>query len=283
MRLTLIQIAETTAILVWSFHHLLLDRWSVEVVQHEVWAAYEALRQGYALPGKSPRPFRDYLGWLQEQDLAEAERYWRHTLKGFTAPTLLGVDQGPATAGHQPGHYDAQQLTLSEPATAALHRLARQHQLTLYTLVQGAWAVVLSRYSGTEDVVFGTTVSGRSAGLRGMEAMVGLFINTLPVRMYVDPTQSVVAWLKEVQAQQVTMRQYEYSPLFEIQKWSEVPGGVPLFNTLLVFENTPGGEAAAAGTEGLTVHPIPGGRGGETNYPLSVVVLPGRTLHLSIT
>ena len=141
-----------------------------------------------------------------------------------------------------------------------MNRLAREQKVTLNTLVQGAWAVVLSRYSGMEDVVFGTTSSGRSIGLKGMEAMVGLFINTLPVRVHVDPTQSVVAWLKEMQAQQVAMREYEYTPIFEIQKWSEVSGGVPLFNTLTVFENAPGAGSATGGTEGLTVKRIPGGK-----------------------
>jgi amino acid adenylation domain-containing protein/non-ribosomal peptide synthase protein (TIGR01720 family) len=283
MRLTLIQVAESTALFVWSFHHLILDRWSLEVVLKEVWAAYEALRDGQAVPEEAPSPFRDFLGWLQEQDLGKAERYWRHTLKGFTAPTQLGVELGVAPGGHQPGHYATEQLTISEPATVAMNRLAREQKVTLNTLVQGAWAVVLSRYSGTEDVVFGTTSSGRSVGLKGVETMVGLFINTLPVRVHVDPTQSVVTWLKEMQAQQVAMREYEYTPIFEIQKWSEVSGGVPLFNTLMVFENTPGDGPATGGAEGITVKRIPGGKGGVTNYPLNVIALPGRILHLVIT
>jgi amino acid adenylation domain-containing protein/non-ribosomal peptide synthase protein (TIGR01720 family) len=283
MRLTLIQIAESKALLVWSYHHVILDRWSIEVVQKEVWATYQALRKGRAVPDEQPRPFREYLKWLPKQDLVEAERYWRRTLKGFTAPTLLGGERESVQGEHQPGHYDVQHLTLSEPATAALERFARQHQVTLNTLVQGAWAVLLSRYGDTDDVVFGITSSGRTAELQDMETMVGMFINTLPVRVQVDQSQLVAMWLKEMQTQQVGMRQYEYTPLFEIQKWSEVSPGMPLFNTLLIFENTPGGNVSTTGPEGLSVQQDFVASDLKTNYPLNLACIADRPLHMLIT
>jgi amino acid adenylation domain-containing protein/non-ribosomal peptide synthase protein (TIGR01720 family) len=286
MRLTLIQVAETSAILVWSFHHLILDRWSVDLVQQEVWSAYQTLVQGQPLQINALRPYREYIGWLQDQDLNRAEQYWCRLLSGFTAPTVLGVDQAPPTrVGHQESSYDSEKVTLSEAATSALSRWARQQQLTVNTVVQGAWALLLSRYSGSEDVVFGTTVAGRSAGLPGIDSMVGLFINTLPARVKVSPGHCVVPWLTALQEQQVTLREYEYTPLYEIQKWSEVPAGEPLFNTLLVFENIPqeSGGNLMAGTTGLNVQRVAGSRGGETNYPLTVVVVPGRTLQVRFT
>jgi amino acid adenylation domain-containing protein/non-ribosomal peptide synthase protein (TIGR01720 family) len=286
MRMTLIQVAETSAILAWSFHHLILDRWSVDLVQQEVWSAYQTLVQGQPLQFNALRPYREYIGWLQDQDLNRAEQYWRQLLSGFTAPTVLGVDQAPATrVGHQEGSYNSEEVALSEAATSALSRWARQQQLTVNTVVQGAWAMLLSRYSGSEDVVFGTTVSGRSAGLPGIESMVGLFINTLPARVHVFPNHSVVPWLTELQEQQVTLREYEYTPLYEIQKWSEVPAGEPLFNTLLVFENIPleSGGNLMAGAAGINVQRVAVSRGGRTNYPLTVVVIPGRTLHVRFT
>ncbi len=248
-----------------------------------MWTAYQALRKGRAVPNEQPRPFREYLEWLPKQDLAEAERYWRRTLKGFTAPTLLGVERESVPGERQPGHYDVQHLTLSEPATAALERFARQHQVTLNTLMQGAWAVVLSRYSGTEEAVFGTTSSGRLAELQDIETMVGMFINTLPVRVKVDNGQSVAAWLKEVQTQQVDLRQYEYTPLFEIQKWSEVSPGIPLFNTLLIFENTPGGGVSTTGPEGLSVQQDFLTSDLNSNYPLNLACFVDRTLQMQIT
>ena len=229
MRVTLLQVAENSVFFVWSFHHLILDRWSVDLLRQEVWSSYQNLVQGQPLVFNPLRPYREYLGWLQDQDLNTAEQYWRHLLSGFAEPTVLGVDQAPsARIEHQESEYDSEEVTLSETATAALSRWARQQQLTENTVVQGALAVLLSSYSGSEDVVFGTTVSGRSAArLPGIESMVGLFINTLPVRVRVSPDHSLVGWLTELQEQHVTLREYEYTPLFEIQKWSEVSAGHP--------------------------------------------------------
>jgi amino acid adenylation domain-containing protein/non-ribosomal peptide synthase protein (TIGR01720 family) len=272
MRLTLIQIAETSTILVWSFHHLILDRWSDDLVQQEVWSAYQTLVQGQPLQFKALRPYREYIGWLQDQDLNRAEQYWRQLLSGFTAPTVLGVDQAPATrVGKQESLYDTEEVTLSEAATSALSRWTRQQQLTVNTVVQGAWALLLSRYSGSEDVVFGTTVAGRTAGLPGIESMIGLFINTLPVRVHVSPYQSLVPWLTELQGQQVNLREYEYTPLFEIQKWSEVPAGESLFNTLLVFENIP--------LESGGVELSPDGGGNPRAHAAGAVYVRHRTLY----
>ena len=179
MRLTLIQVREDSYELVWSCHHLLLDGWSLPLIVHEVFAFYEAFCESKDLQLPLPRPYRDYIAWLQEQDLSAAEAFWRERLNGFTTPTPLGV--GTAVTGNMPTleeGYDEQYVRLTEASTAALASLARRNGLTLNTLVQGAWAILLSRYSGNEDVVFGATVSGRPAALDGVESMVGLFINT---------------------------------------------------------------------------------------------------------
>src|SRR5205085_2478130 len=128
-------------------------------------------------------------------------------------------------------------LRLSEASTAALQALARRHQLTLSTLVQGAWALLLSRYSGEREIVFGVTSSGRPADLTGSEAMVGLFINTLPLRVRVPSGLSLIPWLKDFQGRLVELRQYEYSSLMQVQEWSEVRRGSALFESIFVFEN----------------------------------------------
>ena len=223
---------------------------------------------------------------LQDQNLNRAKQYWRQLLGGFTAPTVLGVDQAPPTrVGHQESSFNSEKVTLSQAATSALSRWARQQQLTVNAVVLGAWALILSRYSGSEDVVFGMTVSGRSAGQPGIESMAGRFVNTLPVRVRVSPTHSVVPWLTELQEQQVTQREYEHTPLYEIQKWSEVPPESPLFNTLLAFENIPleNGGNSMAGTTGSNAQRVTGSRGGETNYPLTAVVILGRTLQMRLS
>jgi Non-ribosomal peptide synthetase modules and related proteins len=227
MRCALMRVAEDTYQFVWSFHHLLLDGWSLPLVLKEVLGCYEAYCRGRELRLESPRPYRDYIAWLQRQDLSQAEGFWRKALQGMTAPTPLPIGRSAGVRLEREPRYEEQGLRFSAALTGQLQALARGQRLTLNTLVQGAWALLLSRYSGEEDVLFGVTVSGRPAGLVGVEAMVGLFINTLPVRVQLPPQASLLPWLEQLQGQQVEREQYAYSPLAEIQGWSEVPRGVP--------------------------------------------------------
>ena len=231
-RLALFRIDDRYYIFIFTLHHALLDGWSCVLVLKEVMTFYEALCRKRDLRLPEPRPFWDYLSWLEEQDMAEAEAYWRRKLKHFGEPTPLPT--GGGTQGRGQGE---QNLRLSQTTTSALQRAAVRHRLTLNTILQGAWAVLLSRYSGETDVVFGATVSGRPGNLPGVESMVGLFINTLPVRARVDRRQQLTSWLKQLQQEQAEARQYEYAPLVEIQRWSEVPPGAPLFDSIVVFEN----------------------------------------------
>ena len=183
MRLALMRLSERRYQLTWSFHHLLLDGWSGPIVWSELFTLYEGYRRAEspALPHR--RPYRDYIRWLQEQDLAQAEQFWRAYLDGFTKPTPFGVDK-PEAYG-QTEAYAKQELNLSEVLSRSLQQLVQQHHLTMSTLIQGVWAIILSRYSNESEVVFGTTVSGRAAPLKEIENMVGLFINTLPLRVQV--------------------------------------------------------------------------------------------------
>jgi amino acid adenylation domain-containing protein len=280
MRLTLIRVADDSYQLVWSKHHLILDGWSTALVFKDVIEHYQALCKGQNLPFAPSRAYGDYIAWLQQQDLSKAEKFWRQALSGIQAPTpliSLKVDISP----DQKEEYDEQQIKLSTQTTTALQSLARQHQLTLNTVVQGAWALLLSRYSGESDVVYGNTVSGRPVDLAGAESMVGLFINTLPVRVTLDAEQSLLTWLQQLQTQLVEMRQYEYSPLVEVQGWSEVPRGVPLFESLVVFENYPVDRAVLKGQTNLEIQI--NSSFDNTNYPLTVTVLPGLELAIAIS
>lgn len=281
LRLTLIQMAEDVYQLVWTYHHLLLDGWSLPVLLKEVFQCYEALCAGRELHLAASCPYKDYIAWLQQQDLSQAEAFWRQTLQGFTTPTALHVGRvGDCTTNAEDG-YDEQQQRLSESLTAALQALARQHHLSLNSLVQGAWALLLNRYSGGEDVVFGAVVSSRPASLAGVESMIGLLMNTLPVRVRMSPQASLLPWLQALQAQQVEARHYEYSPLVQVQRWSNVPPGLPLFDTLFVFENYPGRATVQQWVSSLEIRQVrfvP-----RTNYALTVLVIPGpeAVLHLS--
>jgi amino acid adenylation domain-containing protein len=280
MRLTLIQLTEATYHLIWSHHHLLLDGWSTQLIFKEVIAYYEGFCQGQQLSLERPRPYRDYIAWLQQQDLSQAEAFWREKLKGFTAPTPLSVDQIFRTLPDQKEDYEEQEIRLSARTTAALQSLGQQQHLTLNTLVQGAWALLLSRYSGEEDVVFGATVSGRSSALAKVESMVGLFINTLPIRVQVASEESLLTWLQQLQAQQTEARQYEYSSLVDIQGWSDVPRDMPLFESIVVFENYP---LEAHPRERVVDLEIGNVRAFEkTNYPLTAIALPGLELVLKV-
>ncbi len=278
-RLNLIHLSENVCHFTWSFHHLLLDGWSTATVLGQVFACYNALRQHQSFVLPASRPYRDYIGWLGRQKLAQAERFWRQHLQGFTTPTSLAVRRPAFLQGEEHEQYDEQKLSLVASTTTALQEFARREQLTLNTLVQGAWALLLSHYSGAADVVFGVTVSGRPAELVGSMAMVGLFINTLPLRASIDPRQPLTAWLRHLQRQQAETRQYEYSPLVQVQSWSEVPRGQPLFESVLIFENYPV-DASLEHIDGLEIRDVLIAE--RTNYPLTLTVAPGPRLLLRI-
>lgn len=276
MRFALIQLEQHSYQFVWSFHHLLLDGWSMRLVLKEVFAIYEALCSAQVPELKYPRPYKDYITWLQQQDLSKAEFFFTQELKGFTEPTCLPVERD---MGNREEGYRQEQIALSEATTTALQRIARTHNLTLNTVVEGAWALLLNRYSCEEDIVFGATVTCRPASLNGIEDAVGLFINTLPVRVQVKSNDLMLPWLQALQAKQVEMREYEYSPLVQINKWSEVPSGQPLFESIIVFENHP---LDVALIEEASLKLRNAQYLERSNYPLAVVVVPEEQLQLII-
>jgi amino acid adenylation domain-containing protein len=274
-RLALVRFSERAFRLVLDYHHMLMDAWSVPIVFSEVLAFYEARRRGERPALGMPRPFRDYIAWLRQQDGQRAETFWRGLLQGYTAPLALPIlRQPPAVAA------DVAQVQrrLSAASTAALTELARSQRLTLSTLVQGAWAMLLSRYCGREDVVYGTVVSGRPEALAGIGSMVGSFINTLPVRVTVAPAAPALDWLRTFQERLAELRSYEYSSLVEVQGWSEMPRGVPLFETILAFENTP--VDASLRRPGGSLEIRQAHYDSRSNYPLSLTATPGPELVL---
>jgi amino acid adenylation domain-containing protein/non-ribosomal peptide synthase protein (TIGR01720 family) len=299
MRLALVRLDGDSSRFVWTHHHLLLDGWSGALLLREVFTTYEALRRGEQVRFEHRRPFRDYVAWLNRQDLSKAEAFWRENLKGFDAPTPLvidrtnagtnggtqglgesteGVSESTEGIGERKEGVGERKVQLSEETTSRLQTLARKHGLTLNTILVGAWALLLNRYSQEETVVFGATVAGRPPSMPGVETMVGLFINTLPIRVRIHEEAELAAWLKVLQAEQVELREYEYSPLVEVQRWSEVGRGQPLFESLLVFENYP--LDAAALKENLSLHINDVRSFDRTNYPLTVVAIPAEALWL---
>ncbi|WP_169218415.1 non-ribosomal peptide synthetase [Brasilonema sp. UFV-L1] len=269
MRLNLIQLDKDCYQFVWSFHHILLDGWSVPLIFKDLLYFYQAFSQGESLRYEPTASYRNYIAWLQKQDLALAEKFWRQKLQGFIAPTPLTVDKPLSNREQSHSSYSEQQIQLSVQATADVQSFARQHQLSVNNLVQATWALLLCRYSGETDVVFGATVSGRPPSLVGIESIVGLFINTLPVRVQVSRETQLLPLLKDLQALAFECEQYSYSPLVEIQGWSEVPRGTSLFESIVVFENYPVDAAVQPRNGSLEISSIRGIE--QTNYPITVV------------
>ncbi|MFI7538999.1 amino acid adenylation domain-containing protein [Streptosporangium sp. NPDC049376] len=269
MRLAVARLSDTRVRVFWTAHHLLLDGWSAAQVLTQVFERYA----GRTHPAR--RPYRDYVEWLGRQDRAAAEAHWRRELDGFTAATPLPFDRPPVRA-HGSRSAAAVRLSLSPERSHALYERARRARLTVNTLLQGAWAILLSRYSGERDVCFGATVSGRPSGLPGSESIVGLFINMLPVRVDVDGDADLIGWLRGLQDSQVEGRQYDYLSPADVQRCAGLAGGVPLFDSVMVFENYP----EAAGDHGVRVLEHTGDEHG--NYPLMITAYAAGELTLAL-
>jgi amino acid adenylation domain-containing protein len=278
MRLALFQLDEQCYQLVWSFHHILLDGWSMRVVLREVLQIYEDSRRGEATNLAVAPAFQTYVRWLQQQDLEKAEAYWKAQLRGFTAPTPLGLSAQSSNLLASGRQFSEQERLLGANVTQALNQLAREHRITLNTLIQGSWALILSRYSQETDVVFGVTISGRPIDITGVDHMVGLFINTLPLRVQVDVEMRLIPWLKKVQHQMLENQTYESSPLVAIQKWSDVIPGKPLFNSILVFENHPAN--LEEDDPGASLKTSDARYIEYSNYPLALLVVPDEQMHI---
>jgi amino acid adenylation domain-containing protein len=280
MRLTLIDANAGESYFVWSHHHLLLDGWSVSLLMREVSEQYQALRRGVQPRLERPRPFREYIAWLRQQDAARAEAFWREALEGVSVPTPLGVWRSASVPHAEAKGYGERETHLSSAVTSALQTQARRHKLTLNTLLQGAWALLLARYSNTDDVVFGSVVSGRPAELPGVESMVGMFINTLPVRVHVPKQGTLLDWLRGLQSAQAEARQYEHTSLIELPGWAGLPRGQSMFESVLVFANYP--VEPGGGQQGARLE-IRDPRLIETNdMPLTLEAAPGPELKLKV-
>ncbi|MEV7094869.1 non-ribosomal peptide synthase/polyketide synthase [Amycolatopsis sp. NPDC051045] len=254
MRLGIVALTHDRVLLMWTSHHIVLDGWSLAQIFTEVCEQYAALTEHRAPRVPAHRPFRDYLGWLAAQDVPAAENHWRAALSGFAAPTPLPWDRPPAQA-HRTRSSRTIRAALSTEDTTRLRDVARRHGLTVNTLVQGAWALLLAHSSGESDVVFGTTVSGRPDDLPGVESMIGMFINTVPTRTRIDSGEPVLAWLKRLQDEQNQARRYDFLALGRLRSLSDVPSGQNLFDSMVAFENYPFDENAAA-QAGVTLREV---------------------------
>nr|WP_026423720.1 non-ribosomal peptide synthetase [Actinokineospora inagensis] len=261
MRLTLATLDDGRVQVLWTFHHVLLDGWSIFGVLSDVAEAYA----GRPLPDRPD--FAEYHRWLAGQDPLAAEDHWRTVLSDVDAPTPLPFDR-PRASVAQPTTSARTEVALTAAETARLARFAKDHRLTLGTVVQGAWALMLAQYSGQRQVCFGATVSGRPADVPQVEAITGMFVNTLPVVTTVDGP--VPGWLAGMQRAQVESRAFEHTPLTRMHGYSAVAGGIDLFDSAVIFENYPADGPALGELTAVE----------STTFPLSVTVYPGAELRL---
>ncbi|MDX3658022.1 amino acid adenylation domain-containing protein [Streptomyces sp. ID05-26A] len=257
VRFTLARTA-TGPVLVISAHHLLWDGWSAPVLVRELLTLYS----GGELP--PVRPFRDHLSWLSKQDTEAASRAWAEALAGLDGPTLVASDAAPTGL---PSFVDTE---LPAATTAALTRTARDRGLTVNSVVQAAWALVLGEQTGREDVVFGATVSGRHPDVAGVESIVGMLINTVPARVRLSPGETLADLATRVQADQAALLDHQHLGLADVQK---AAGQSTLFDTLLVFESYPGTDFEDSLLTSIESRDA-------THYPLTLMVVPGESLTL---
>ncbi|WP_432081008.1 amino acid adenylation domain-containing protein [Streptomyces sp. WAC 04229] len=276
IRFTLVRLGPSRHRLLMTLHHILLDGWSMPVLLRELMTLYTVRGDATALP--RVRPYRDYLGWLGGRDRGAAQEAWTDAFAGFDTPSIVAPDRGALTAA--PERID---FSEDEVASAALTRFARSHGLTVNTVIQGAWGLVLAHLTGRDDVVFGVTVSGRPPELPGVDTMVGLFMNTLPLRVRLRPAETLADFLRRTQSEQARLIDHQWVGLAEIQRWA---GSGELFDTAMVFENYPlnssRGRPPGAAPDAdlptvLKVHSKD-----QMHYPLGLLALPRETLRFSL-
>lgn len=262
---------------VWSCHHIQLDGWSTSIVLKEFFALCNDQTETTAIPTDNKLNFHEYVDWRRTRDLDEAEAFWKTQLSGFAESTQLNTSAHEAELCER--QFEQTVLKLNSVDSDNARRFAREHRITLNVLLQGVWSLLLSRYARQDDIVYGCTLGGRPPELDGIEHAVGLFINTLPVRIKVSPDVSLTEWLAGIQQQLMNLQQWEFCSLAKVQGWSDLEPGDSLFQNIFVFENYPGASTNQQPT-GFEITDIQHFE--HSNYPFALLVVPNAELELII-
>ncbi|MGN4561912.1 amino acid adenylation domain-containing protein [Bacillus cereus group sp. MYBK5-2] len=276
MRMAILRVEEQTYHVIWSFHHILMDGWCMPLVTREIFEIYYAM-QGRREPELTVvTPYSEYIEWLEAQNQEEASKYWNDYLTGYEGQTELPK----TTSSVRDVKYILKHLTfdLDKELTERLKQVASENQVTINILMQTVWGMLLQKYNSSQDVVFGSVVSGRPADIPGIENMIGLFINTIPVRIHCDAKESFVEVMKKHQKQAVISHAYDTYPLYEIQAQTEQKQD--LITHIMVFENYPVEQQMEHRenhneTE-LTITNVTMTE--QTNYDFNVMVIPGEDI-----
>ena len=276
MRLTLLKLINGLR-MVWTYHHLLSDGWSLPILMHEFLQAYDDLVAGHQPSLQTTDNYEDYIRYIESIDKEVEEKYWRNHLQNLEEPTLLPFISSKDERNKSGGIPQNKILELNAGQTEALHNFAHQNRLTVNTVMQGIWAYMLAQYTGNNQVVFGIIASGRPDTLSDVEQRVGLYINTLPFYAQIKEEATIVSWLNNLQQSQVNSLEFQQTPLTNIQSWTGIPGD--LFDTLLIFENYPVSQILTTKKWGLQASDIRINE--ETNYPLNIVIQDSGQVHLT--
>lgn len=271
-QISLIKLGHENHCLLWCCHHLLLDGWSSSTILQEVFETYNGLVNSSLVSLETIPSYKTYLNWLQKLDKQAAIDFWSSTFETFESPSLFATSLNASA-----GTYKQQHLKLSEEASNHLKLLAKQCHVTTNSLFQGIWALLLAKYFGINDTCFGTTVSGRSATFPNIELMTGMFMNVLPVRSTYENSENLKEYFEKLQSQQQQARNYEHFSLEEITSWTNHSEGVPLFDSLFVFENFPWKDMHSGG-----IHVSDFKSGLTTTYPVTLIIKTGTYFDLNL-
>lgn len=281
MRILLFKIGDKKYKLIWSFHHIVMDGWCLGVIFKELILFYMSYQHGEPIQLKPVTPYKNYIKWLERQDMTEGVRYWKNYLKGYENKHLMLKFAGFPGDRRSSGYIRVENnIPIADNLSEALAGIAREKQVTPNMVFQLMWGILLARYNNTDDVVFGSVVSGRPSEVDGIEDMVGIFINTIPVRIRIDDNKKFSQLLKELQQQESLSKSYEYSPLAEVQSYSSLKG--ELIDHVMGFENFPMqqsvGEKRAQHEFGFEIKDVYMYE--QINYDFSLGILPGKPMTL---
>ncbi|MGI9317370.1 MAG: amino acid adenylation domain-containing protein, partial [bacterium] len=280
MRMALVRMADDSYTWIWTRHHLIADGWSTSHVLKELKLLYRGEIDGHLVSFDPAPAYRNYIAWLKRQPKKREQQFWQSYLVGFQHHTSLGIEKNRPTA-HQLGQFEETSCQITAHDFTALETLCRSLRVTPNVAIQAAWSILISRYSNANDVVWGTTVSGRPVSLDAIEESVGLFINTIPLRSKIDWHQSAAEFLQSMQKNLLSVMEFENTALADISRWSECPKGEPLIQSVVVFENYPSGLDDGFDAEdpsALSLNDIEYKE--QSDFPLALIALPERGLKL---
>ncbi|MCW3106371.1 MAG: Nonribosomal peptide synthetase, partial [Segetibacter sp.] len=276
MRIALIRLSEDRYRMLWTWHHILLDGWSKPLLMEEFLRTYELLIAGKEVVTRELDCYEDYIRYIERIDKEKEEAYWRHYLQGVEQSTLLPFIGAIAERNKGIGLSDLLFLEVDTHKTAKIQHYAQKHHLTVNTVMQGVWAFLLHRYTGSSDIVYGVIVSGRPDDLPGVEQRVGMYINSQALRSVIGESRRIVEWLQNIQNEQVSSRRYQHTALADVQRWAEVQGD--FFDSLLSFQNFPVSKLISSGKWSLQAENVQVSE--QNNFPLTISIMGTEQLNI---